>query len=1037
MSTLLQQAVDAGMALSPQQAANLPAQPATWATAAHTLVMSVAGEPDPARLQQALEQVLGNQQALGLRLKEVAGYRGLRQFFEPVAVAPLQWQVGDGSSLQAWLQQPFDIHGPLLRIGAWRGAEGATLALSLAACSCDQASLGVLYRQLREAFAGGAAEADDEASFGQYLEWRAEVAQDEDADSARHWWQQQAAQAHARSGLAMAEARGEGAAVSVAGIGGIAELAAGLEQSPQRVLQAAWYWLLARVSGQHAFTVAWQHDGREDYEYFADCAGVFSQTLPLNLRIDTAEPFADWLARLASDLDEHITWQEYCPVATMPLWGPFHYQLQPAAGLGWQARIIGAQGQPRGLDLQALVDEAGQLRELHLNYPQSYASAAAMQALLRQYRTLLEQLLEQPQVRFDSMNLLAADEQQRLLTQSCAGPLARAALLLPQAIADHARAQPEAVALVEGEQQWRYGQLLEQAERVAAYLQAAGVVRGDRVALALPRSAHWIIAMLATWRCGAGYVALDRQWPARRQLQIIEQAAVKCVLGDAQAVASVTQAPAPLLDLAQALQCASPLQPVTVAGSDVAYVLFTSGSSGRPKGVVIEHRQLANYVAAASEALGLEQCRQFAFGSSVAADLGHTSLFGALYQGAVLHVADDATMQDGDAFARFIDRQGIDCLKIVPSHLAALLEAQQPALPQTLVLGGEAPSQALLERIFALRPQVRLFNHYGPTETTVGVAIHAIGGAQGEVPLTRVLANNRLYVLDEQQRLLPSGIDGELYIGGEQLCAGYLDLAEQTAEAFIEDPFNPGQRLYRTGDRARYRAEGGITLLGRADQQIKVRGIRVEPGEIEQCLREDEQVSDALVLAHQDELLAFVTGAAATSADSGTRLLTQLRERLPAALVPVRVRVLQQWPRLVNGKIDRQALLGNLGAAAQVESRQADTALERWLLARMGHLLGSGPLGVEQDFFAAGGHSLLVIKLVAAIRKLLQCEVPPAIVFDHPSAALLAGALLGVEPQAGQFERLAQARLRLDAMTEEEKAELMAKARGLKQNLSG
>lgn len=1033
MSTLLPQAVDTGMALSPQQAAHLPHGPATWATAAHTLVVKIAGTPDVARLQQALAKVLDNQPALGLRLKEVAGYRGLRQSFLPVDVAPLQWQEGqaDEAGLQAWLQQPFDLHGPLLRIGAWHGLQGAVLVLAVAACSCDVASLALLYRQLLAAWQPGGVQADDEASFGQYLEWRAEVARDEDADTARHWWQQQLGQAQVSNGLAMAEARGVGAVASLGGFGGIAELAARLEQSPQRVLQAAWYWLLARVSGRTAFTVAWQHDGREDYEYFADCAGVFSQILPLNLRIDARESFTAWLARLATDLDEHITWQEYCPAPASPLWQPFLYQVQPAGDQGWNARLLAARTEPLGLSLQAVIDDAGQLLELNLNYPQTCATPAAMQALLVQYRTLLEQLIEQPQASFDTLRLLNADEQQRLLAHSSAGPLARAAVLLPRSIAEQARLQPQAVALVDGDRQWSYGQLQAQAERVAAYLQAAGVVRGDRVALALPRSADWIIAMLATWRCGAAYVALDRQWPVQRQVQIIEQAAVKCVLGDAQAIAGVARAPAPLLDLGQALQCEGPLQPLEVQGSDAAYVLFTSGSSGTPKGVVIGHRQLANYVAAASEALELERCCHFAFGSSVAADLGHTSLFGALYQGATLHVADDATMQDGDAFARFIDEQGIDCLKIVPSHLAALLEARAPVLPQTLVLGGEAPSQALLERILQLRPQVRLFNHYGPTETTVGVMIHRIGAAEGQVPLTRVLANNRVYVLDEQRRLLPSGIEGELYIGGEQVSAGYLDLAEQTAQVFIDDPFNPGERLYRSGDRARYRAEGGIVLLGRVDQQIKVRGIRVEPAEIEQCLRAHGQVGDALVLSHQDELLAFVT---TTDSDSAARLLALLRERLPSALVPARVLVLAQWPRLVNGKVDRQALLGNLAVAAQGGSREAATALEGWLVERMRQLLGNPSLGVEQDFFAAGGHSLLVIKLVAAVRKLLQGDIPPAIVFDHPSAAELAAALLKVEPQAGQFERLAQARLRLDGMSEEERAALVAKARLLKQN---
>ena len=277
------------------------------------------------------------------------------------------------------------------------------------------------------------------------------------------------------------------------------------------------------------------------------------------------------------------------------------------------------------------------------------------------------------------------------------------------------------------------------------------------------------------------------------------------------------------------------------------------------------------------------------------------------------------------------------------------------------------------------------------------------------------------------------GVLGEVYLGGAQLCRGYLN-AEADGQTFIQSPFDPAQRLYRTGDLARYRADGAIQLHGRRDQQVKVRGFRIELAEIETELLRMPQVAEALVLpaaSGEQGLLAFVVARQGSSAGLLDAVRTGLSARLPSVMVPQHLQLIEQFPRLANGKIDRKALQQLAGAAAQDQDAAPRDALEQLLAARMAQLLGLERLGIDRDFFAAGGHSLLVIKLVAGIRKLLQCDIHPGLVFDHPTVASLALALRAVESSPGQLEKMAQVRLRMEAMSPEEKALLTEQARQL------
>ncbi|WP_109048205.1 non-ribosomal peptide synthetase [Azospirillum sp. TSA6c] len=561
---------------------------------------------------------------------------------------------------------------------------------------------------------------------------------------------------------------------------------------------------------------------------------------------------------------------------------------------------------------------------------------------------------------------------------------------IPALLSAQAARNPDAPALKDGTRTLGYAALDALVERLARHLRRDGVGPEQRVALALPRSAELVIALHAVMRAGGAYVPVDPAWPEARRAAVLD-AARPCRLMTAADVAALLEQRVP--DIA--------LPPP--APQDAAYLLFTSGSTGTPKGVVVEHAQLAAYVAGVTEALGLTACRRFALTSTVAADLGNTTLFGASAAGGCLVVADEATMTDGAAFARFVRDEAIDCLKIVPSHLAALIDRPSPVLPGTLILGGEPTARPLLEAIRAAAPACRVFNHYGPTEATVGVMVHALAPdapLPDRLPLDRVLAGSNVRLL---------GKEGELVIGGAQVARGYLDRPDDAA--FFTDP--DGTRFYRTGDRARLLPGGGLELIGRIDDQIKIRGFRIEPAEIEAAVIALPGIAQATVkLCGTDRLVAYAVATAGTTPDPAA-LREALRALLPDAMVPAEILVLASLPRLGNGKIDRVALPDPAAipdtASAAVSGQPANDAapLETLIAGLIATLLERERVAPTDNLFDLGGHSLLVIKLVSRLRRRLGVEVPPGLVFDHPTPAALAQALRATEAEPGQLDRAA------------------------------
>ncbi|NBG92983.1 amino acid adenylation domain-containing protein [Pseudomonas sp. 9.1(2019)] len=1027
------------LALSPEQRACLLGHdPARADAGSHRLRLALTAAQVPADIQAALQGYSASQPILAACWLQVPGLRGWRQAL-PNQGGAIRW-VGLDTQAAALNLAPDEVLAVSQRTLANGGVE---LEFVAAALALDPPSLEQLVAEVL-ALANGEAPTFNEVGYEHYVQWRQDMAADADAAQGRAYWQH-AGVDPARGDALHLGLRGNpqpsGALrqtlqleVPLSDLDGALALADFLGQPLDLVLQGLWWVLLGRLSGQRGFVAGWLHDCRSDYDHFENTLGVFEKILPLRVELDPARHLGEWLQQAEERLGDHLGWQEYCPIeaptSAAPLLAGFVFEqahIDPRQVLAYPHR--GA------FELLLSARVRGQTLFLNIQANGAAYSAASIEVLLEQYRTLLQQLPGDGAVTLDDLEPVGARERQRLSGLAPQQPV-QSNDGLAQCLARHARQTPQAMALSDGRQQLDYAGLQQTVTRMAGWLQGQGVGVGQCVAIETERSLQGVLHILAVLVAGAYYLPLEPAWPAERRHDLLTRAEPALVLCDP--ASSSARGPWPSASLEQAGRDAElPFQAPQLTDRHLAYLLFTSGSTGAPKGVLVEHGALGNYARSASAALGLQAGMRLALTSPLSVDLGHTLLFGAWQVGAGLVIAAAEDLVDGAAFSRFLLRERPDVAKFVPSHLAALLEGHTPPLPETLILGGEATPQRLVEQLFKRAPGLRLFNHYGPTETTVGVMFHPLRADAPDrderVPLSRVLDGNRVYLLDQRLRLVPTGALGELYIGGAQLCRGYLGQA--SAECFIEDPFLAGQRLYRSGDLGRYRAEGGLQLVGRQDQQVKLRGQRIELGEIEAALLALPGVEQAVARLWSPgdgaaSLIAYVVLNEDAAEGALEQLPRALAARLPEALCPARLLAMPSLPRLANGKVDRSALPDPGQQVPRQPVRAPTSELQACLRDAMAELLECPPdaLGVDHDFFEAGGHSLLVIKLVARLRTMFKLEVAPGLVFDHPSAAGLAEAL-GELAEPLRLEKIARLRRELDSLSDQQRAELLAQAR--------
>ncbi len=572
-------------------------------------------------------------------------------------------------------------------------------------------------------------------------------------------------------------------------------------------------------------------------------------------------------------------------------------------------------------------------------------------------------------------------------------------------VRDQARLDPKRLAVIVGPQRATYGEIAARAAAIAARLVDAGVRRGDTVGIALPRSPDVVASMLAAFGAGAAFVPLDPSLPPARFRVLVEEARLSVgIAASAEAAALFASAGATSVDLAGVTNETRQVD-VHLAPQDLAYVIFTSGSTGRPKAVAVEHGQIENYIAAVAR-LGITNAPSFATAASTSADLGYTAIFSALCTGATLHLVPEDRVLDALWFDEQASEHEIGCLKITPSHLAGLLDGgASRCLPSdTLVLGGEPPSWELVRRVKKLAPWCQVINHYGPTEATIGSAAYVLPGGEpldegGSIPFGPPLANVELYVVDAEMTIQPPGAPGELLIGGAGVTRGYLHAPAQTAQAFVPDPFSGrvGARLYRTGDLARARGDGTFVFVGRRDDQVKLRGFRVELAEIDSQVAAVDGVRQAAARLEStkfgDGRVVVYVVPERTSRFDGEAVQQALREQLPAHMLPSAIVPVEQLPLTASGKVDRRALaqLSDRADGAVKPPIEPRTEAERLLVQVWSETLGVEDVGIDDNFFELGGDSILSIQVISRASR-AGLRLRPRHIFEYQTIAELAAA---------------------------------------------
>ncbi|HEX8360464.1 MAG TPA: amino acid adenylation domain-containing protein, partial [Longimicrobium sp.] len=801
------------------------------------------------------------------------------------------------------------------------------------------------------------------------------------------------------------------------------ELTAALKALAQRhgttlymTLLAGWAALLGRLSGQDDVVVGspTANRGRAEIE---GLIGFFVNTLALRVDLADSPSVAELLAQVkerALRVQRHqdIPFEQVVELvqparstAHAPLFQAlFAWQNTPERTLELPGLTLGSAGAAAQttskFDITLALQETGGRITGGAEYATALFDAATVERWLGYLRTVLQAMAADDAQPIDRIPLLAEAERARVLWEWNATDADLPHEAVHTLFEAQAARTPGATAIAHGGASLTYDELNARANRLAHYLRARGVRAGERVAVLVPRSAELVIAELAVLKAGAAYVPIDPAFPADRIALMMADCGARVFL--ALAIDVLPGFAAERVDVDLVVDGPTGNLPDPVGPEAPAYVMYTSGSTGTPKGVVVPHGAIVRLVIDNGFAdFGTDD--RVAFASNPAFDASTLEVWAPLLNGGRIVVIAQDVLLEPSRFAAVLRDEAVDVLWMTVGLFNRYVDALQDVLPRLryLIVGGDALDPRVIARVVERHAPRNLLNGYGPTETTTFALTHLITevpeGARS-IPLGRPIGNTRVYVLDAGGEPVPVGVNGELYIGGTGVALGYLGRPELTAERFVPDPFSgePGARLYRTGDVARWLPDGTVEFVGRADFQVKIRGFRIELGEIEARLAEYPGVREAVVLAREDapgdkRLVAYCTGMDRMDAEA---LRTHLSATLPEYMVPAAYVRLETLPLTSNGKVDRRALPAPEGEAFATREYEAPLGeVERVVAGIWSELLGVERVGRRDHFFQLGGHSLLAVQLTSRVRQALGVEVALGELFARPTLADFAAGL--------------------------------------------
>ena len=796
------------------------------------------------------------------------------------------------------------------------------------------------------------------------------------------------------------------------------------------IIQGAWAILLGRYSGQDDVIFGATRACRRSALGGADdIMGPMVNTLPVRVKLPVDQPLLDWLKEIRAQWValrdvEHSSLRKVQEWSDVPAGIPIFESLVNFSYGSFNAamRSLGPAFQKRNFHLIQLpayplsftvFGETG-LRML-INYDPARFRDDVVARMLGHLETLLGGMVDAPACLLGDLPMLPEAERTELLEAAVGKwnnfpPEANLKALFEEQVERY----PSWIAVNYGDQQLTYHQLDQLTNQLARDLQERSVRRGDLVGVCLERSWQWVAALLGILKAGGVYVPLDPTYPQERLAYMIKDSQLRVVLSQADLIRRFDGLDSQMVDLDQDWQKiqtqTSAALDIQMTGDDLAYVMYTSGSTGAPKGISIPQKAIRRLVKD-SDYIQLEPGVRIAQASNTSFDAATFEVWGALLNGGCLVGLEQEIVLDPKAYGRRLREENIEVL-FVTTALFNQIAAHEPSAfnsLKTLMFGGEAVTPAWVWKVLQAGGPQRLLHVYGPTESTTFTAwewVREVREDAGSIPIGKPIANTQIYVLDERMQLVPEGVVGELYIGGEGLAQGYLNRPELTAERFLPHPFaGPGELLYKTGDLVKWVGGGRVEFVGRIDHQVKMRGYRIELGEIESRLLEHPGIEGAVVLLREDQpgekrLAAYLLPSEDQQLEIDA-LRMYLRERLPDYMVPTALVVLDEFPLTPNGKVDRKALpqpaKQHLGTGDQFVAPRTD--LERLLVRIWEDVLEVKPVGIRDNFFELGGHSLLAIRLFNQIEQSLDRRLPLAMLFEAPTIAELVRSLAGDQKQ--------------------------------------